>query len=188
MTPNSRALLMQTLTATATTNGIGKPFGSSPSSMVRRYRLLYPLLRQNGRGKRHRTQRRFRQGVLPASRSPASEEREQTCSGKEVFFASKALPFCHERFAASTSKTGKTSVISDGKAIGFLGKGMVPKSPKRQTFMTMCPSKAEQLTLRSRQTFDSMLAIVLDKAHCHMGHLGQMGHIPLQIFHLRRQA
>ena len=42
---------------------------------------------------------------------------------------------------------------------------MVPKSQQRQTLLTMCPCKAEQFTLNSRQSYDSMLAIVLGKAH-----------------------
>jgi hypothetical protein len=38
-------------------------------------------------------------------------------------FVTKALPFCHERFAASASKTGKTSAISSDMAICFRGLG-----------------------------------------------------------------
>jgi hypothetical protein len=79
-------------------------------------------------------------------------------------FGTYALPFCHERFAARTSKTGKTSTISSDMAICFFGKGMVPNSQRWQTFLTRCPWEAEQFTLNLRQTYDSMLARRLGKA------------------------
>src|SRR5262249_18543229 len=79
-------------------------------------------------------------------------------------FVTKALPFCHKRFAASTSKTGKTSIISHEKALCFLGKGMVPNSQKWPTFLTTPLYKAEQFTLNLRQTYDSMQAIMPGKA------------------------
>jgi Mn2+/Fe2+ NRAMP family transporter len=47
----------------------------------------------------------------------------------------------------------------------FFGQGMVPKSQKRQTLVTMPACKAEPFTLNSRQTYDSMWAIVPGKAH-----------------------
>ena len=44
-------------------------------------------------------------------------------------------PFRQERFAASTGMTGRTGAIFCERANSFLGKGMVPKSQKRQTFV-----------------------------------------------------
>src|SRR5207249_175672 len=52
-------------------------------------------------------------------------------------FASKSLPFCHERFAASTSTTCKTSTILCETEKSSHGKRVVPKSQKRQTLLTM---------------------------------------------------
>jgi len=94
------------------------------------------------------------------------EKRELTCSGKEAFFATKGWPFRQEKFAARTSKTGKTSVILCERMIYFLGNAMVPKSQKWQTFLTTSLSKAEQFTINLRQTYDAMPAIVPGKAHC----------------------
>jgi len=51
---------------------------------------------------------------------------------------------------------------------------MVPKSQQRQTLLTMCPCKAEQFTLKSRQSYDSMLAIVLGKAQLVQTELGAL--------------
>ena len=72
---------------------------------------------------------------------------------------------CHERFAESTSKTGRTSSISCEKMIYFLGSAMVPKSQKWQTFPTMPLWKTQLFTLNCGQKYGSMLAIVPDKAH-----------------------
>lgn len=77
----------------------------------------------------------------------------------------KALPFCHKSFAASTSKTGTTGRIFGEKFNISLGNGIVPKCVTRPTFLTMGPCKAEPFTLNSRQSYDSMLAKVPDKAH-----------------------
>ena len=82
-------------------------------------------------------------------------------------FVTKAVPFCHKRFAASTSKTGTTGRILGEKSNTSLGNGMVPKLQKRQTFLTMCPCKDEQFTLNSWQRYDSTGAIAPDKAQTH---------------------
>src|SRR5436305_341480 len=76
---------------------------------------------------------------------------------------SRKLPFCHKRFAASTSKTGTTGGIFGKKFHTSLGNGMVPKSPKRQTFLTRCPCKSEQFTLNLRQRCDSGTILVNDE-------------------------
>jgi hypothetical protein len=47
----------------------------------------------------------------------------------------------------------------------FFGKGMLPKSQKRQTLMAMLPRKTELLMLNLRQKYDSTLAIGPGKAH-----------------------
>ena len=86
-------------------------------------------------------------------------------SRKLCRFVTKALPFCHKRFAASTSKTGTAGELFAEKFNTSAGNGMVPKSLKWQTFLTMGPCKAKQFTLNSRQSYDSMLARVLGKAH-----------------------
>ena len=45
------------------------------------------------------------------------------CKGTDAACRPKGLPFRHERCAASTGTTGKTSVLSDEKAICFRGLG-----------------------------------------------------------------
>jgi hypothetical protein len=85
------------------------------------------------------------------------------CRGLQSF-ATKVLPFRQERSAARTGMTCKTSAILCETGSCFLGKGMVPKSQKRQTFLTTHFCKAEQFTLNWRQRYDSMSAIVPDKA------------------------
>src|SRR2546426_12715541 len=60
--------------------------------------------------------------------------------------------------------TGTTGKISCETVSSFLGTGMVPKSQVRQTLVTMPAWKAEPFTLNSRQTSDSMWAIVSGKA------------------------
>jgi hypothetical protein len=109
------------------------------------------------------THHRFRENRHAAP--PLQEEREQIFSGKEEFFATAALPFRHEKFAARTSEIGKTSAILCERIVYFLGSVMVPKSQKWQTFLTTSLCKAEQFTLSLRQISDSMQAIVPGKAH-----------------------
>src|SRR5436309_3629111 len=88
----------------------------------------------------------------------------------ENSFGTFALPFCHKRFAASTSKTGTAGEIFGEEFHTSLGNGMVPKSLKRQAFLTIGPCKAKQFTLNSRQGYHSMLAIVPGKAHLRVAH------------------
>jgi hypothetical protein len=68
----------------------------------------------------------------------------------ENFVVTKALPFCQERFAVSTSKTGTTGELVGETFTISLGKGMVPNSQRWQSFLTMCPWKTEQFTLNLR--------------------------------------
>jgi hypothetical protein len=79
-------------------------------------------------------------------------------------FVAKVLPCYHKSFAASTSKIGKTSAISDEKAICFLGKCMVLNSQLWQILLATALRKAERSTLNSWQRYDSMLAILSGKA------------------------
>jgi hypothetical protein len=75
----------------------------------------------------------------------------------------KAWPFRHKRFAASTCKTGKTSIISSKLVNDFLGNAMVPKSQRRQTFPTIFFWKTETFTLNCGQTFMTIGAIAYGK-------------------------
>ncbi len=59
------------------------------------------------------------------------------CKERVERIATKGWPFRQERFAASTGMTGITGAILCETANSFLGKGMVPKSQKWQTFSTM---------------------------------------------------
>src|SRR5207244_535722 len=72
----------------------------------------------------------------PPPANPRQEEHEQAFSVKERFFAAKGWPLRQEKFAARTSKTGKTSAISRGGIICFSGIGMVPKLQMWQSFLT----------------------------------------------------
>ena len=72
---------------------------------------------------------------------------------------------CCQKVGREAGMTGRTGARLAETANGFFGKGMVLKSKKWQTFLTTCPSKAEQFTLNSRQRYHSMLARVPGKAH-----------------------
>jgi hypothetical protein len=76
------------------------------------------------------------QMVLPIGRGAKlrQEEHEQASSVKERFFATNGLPFRHERFAARTSTTGKTSTRPAENIRNFLGNALLPKSQERQIF------------------------------------------------------
>ncbi len=82
-------------------------------------------------------------------------------------FVTKALPFCHKRFAASTGMTCRTGTILCKTTSSFSGKGMVPKSQKRRTFPTMSLWKTEPFTLNCGQTFVTIVAKPFDESHSH---------------------
>jgi len=79
---------------------------------------------------------------LSSSNGPPDWERCSATTGgtgagilfKERFFAINGWPFRHERFAARTSTTGKTSLRPAENVRNFLGNALLPKSQARQSF------------------------------------------------------
>jgi hypothetical protein len=95
--------------------------------------------------------------------SATQEEHELASSGKERCFATKGWPFCLERVAASTNKTGRKGKFSWETKIDFLGSTMVPKSMMWQSFLTIPLYKTEPFTLNCGQTFLTIGAKVYDE-------------------------
>lgn len=122
---------------TATTNAIRRPWWFLTSlNGVATDHCIHFCGRTEGENATNALSFPGEQVCPPPPANPLQEEYGQAFSVKKRFFATKGLPFRHEKCAASTSKTGRMSTISYQKMFCFLGKGMLPKSKKRQTFRT----------------------------------------------------